>query len=209
MTNHHRNQRRRESENKKKPKVNVQSDYDIDETRAIYKDVIGRSPPKTRMNDVSWMTRKVDGVQDLMDDAEKLGYDGEYKEKNIKEFIRNPAKKDKYEFKKTDTGSKNVAEHILEGTFHWNIKIQPYIQHLDVHSETLTNENLKGEKVASNKHYEAILIEQSDELLKKQKQFIKKHPELKKHLASWRLTADTSLNLQSVSKGQSMLSLTS
>ena len=67
---------------------------------------------------------------------------------------------------------------MLESTFHWNIKIQPYIQHLDVYSMTLTNENLKGEKVASNKRSEAILIEQSDELLEKLKQFIKKHPEL-------------------------------
>ena len=47
------------------------------------------------MNDVSWMTRKVDGVQDLMDDAEKLGYNGEYKENTIKEFIRKQAKKEK------------------------------------------------------------------------------------------------------------------
>ena len=66
---------------------------------------------------------------------------------------------------------------------------------------TLTNENLKGEKVVSNKRSETIILEQGDELLEKLKQFIKKHPELKKHLACWRFTADTSVNLQSVSKG--------
>ena len=72
MPNHHINQRRRKSENKKKPKVIVQDDYDIDGTVPSNKDVVGRSPPKTRMNDVRWITRKVDGVQDLMDDVEKL-----------------------------------------------------------------------------------------------------------------------------------------
>ena len=111
------------------------------------------------MNDVSWMTRKVDGVQDLMDDAEKLGYNGEYKENTIKEFIRKQAKKEKTEFNKTDKGYRNFVEHMLERSFHWNIKIQPYIQHLDVYSMTLINKNLKVDKVASNKRSEAILIE--------------------------------------------------
>ena len=87
-----------------------------------------------------------------------------------------------------------------ERSFHWNIKIQPYIQHLDVYSMTLINKNLKVDKVASNKRSEAILIEQGDELLEKLKQFIKKHPELNKHLASWRFTAETLVNLQSVAK---------
>ena len=52
MPNHHINQRRRKSENTNKRKVIVQDDYDIDETRPIYKVVVGRYPPKTRLNDV-------------------------------------------------------------------------------------------------------------------------------------------------------------
>ena len=90
---------------------------------------------------------------------------------------------------------------MLKITFHWEIKIKSYIQNLDVYSMTLTNENLKGEKVASNKRSETILLDQSDDLLEKLKQFIKKHPDLKKHLASWSITTDTSVNLQSVKKG--------
>ena len=120
-----------------------------------------------------------------MDDVEKLGYHNEYKEKKIKEFIRNQAKKLKIEIKKTEKGYRNVVERMLERTFHWNIKIEPYIKKLDVYSMTLTNENLKGEKVISDKSSEKIILEQSDELLEKLKQFIKKHQELKKHLASW------------------------
>ena len=117
---HHINQRRRKSENKSKPKVNYaleNEDFDIEGIIETYKEVVGRSPPKSRMNDLKWITKKVDSVQDLMDDVEKLGYHNEYKEKKIKEFIRNQAKKLKIEIKKTEKGYRNATEMMLKGLF--------------------------------------------------------------------------------------------
>ena len=68
---------------------------DLVEIRDDYEKLFGRNHQSKKENE-NWLVKKIDEEQSLLGKAEKLGYNGKFKDADIKKFIRELAKKGNY-----------------------------------------------------------------------------------------------------------------
>ena len=69
---------------------------DLVEIRTDYEKVVRRKPPKSKSENEDWLVKQIDETHSLYRKAKQLGYKKRYVLNEIREFIREVAKKQNY-----------------------------------------------------------------------------------------------------------------